>query len=467
MEYKPIPIGIENFEKMITSGYYYVDKTWFIKELIDKKGEINLFTRPRRFGKSLCLSMVRHFFEKHEKNEKGWAHLFEGLKIMSAGEQYTSEMNKYPVIMLTLKNIERNTYEQSNVQMRYEFIREFRRHRYLLNSEVLDSDQKNSYIEILNDEPDNSKIINSIAFLSECLMRHYGEKVIILIDEYDVPLERSYFFGYYDEMINDIRLLFNSALKTNEALAFAVITGCLRVSKESIFTGFNNPKIISITSGMYGEYFGFTDDEVAGAFDFYKLGHKLDEARQWYNGYVFGNTNVYNPWSILNFIQDSDENEVWYPRPYWANTSSNYIIRDLVDIADGDARNEIEALIRGESITKPIHEDVVYSEINQDINNLWNFLYFTGYLKKTGESYSNTQIYYDLRIPNIEVTTIYVRKISEWFKDKVKAADMDTMYAAILASDAEKFEAELSALPLFGFGHELITLLFHSPGLSP
>ena len=443
MEYKPLPVGVENFEKLINWGCYYVDKTLFIKELIDKKGEINLFTRPRRFGKTLTLSMVQHFFEKCEKDRSG---LFDGLKIMTAGDRYTSEMGKYPVINITLKDVEQRDFESSFWMLRTELEREFDRHRYLLESEKISDYNKELYVSILSRKADDKTYTSSLRFLSECLEQHYGEKVVILIDEYDVPIQKAYFNGYYDEMVDVIRTLFHTALKTNRSLGFAVITGCLRVSKESIFTGFNNPKMISITSDMYGEYFGFTDEEVVAQLGFYGLEHKVDEARRWYNGYVFGNATVYNPWSIINYVSDAYENKNWFPVSYWANTSSNSIIRELVEIADGDTRDEIEALIRGESLTKPIHEDVVYGEIRQNMDNLWNFLFFTGYLKKTGEQSDGETRYYDLEIPNIEVLTIFKRKIREWFQDRVRTTDLDRMYAAILDSDAGTFEKELSSL---------------------
>ena len=443
MNYKPLPIGVEDFEKMIKSGYYYVDKTLFIKDLIDKKSEVNLFTRPRRFGKSLSLSMIQLFFEKSEKDN---SFLFDGLNIMSTGDKYTSEMNKYPVISVTLKCIDNPNYELAFKMLRNELMREFRRHSYLLNSDKIDKTQKALLSGILDASADNFTYTSSLQFLSECLQLHYDEKVIILIDEYDVPIERAYFNGYYNEMITVIRTLFHSALKTNKALNFAVITGCLRVSKESIFTGFNNPNIISIISDAYGEYFGFTEEEVMRAFQFYHLEGNIDEAKAWYNGYIFGNTNVYNPWSILQYLFDSHENKAWHPRPYWINTSSNSIIRELVEIADNDTRDEIETLICGESITKPIHEDVVYSEIKSDMNNLWNFLFFTGYLKKVGEHFRGNKIYFDLVIPNIEVLTVFERKIREWFHEKISVLDLTKMFTAILDSDAQAFEDELAAI---------------------
>ena len=441
MEFKPLPIGIENFEKMIKQGYYYVDKTLFLKELIDKKSQVNLFARPRRFGKTLCLSMVRYFFEKG-----GDASLFDGLKIIDAGEKYTSEMGKYPVISISLKDVEGREYDRAMGLLRLEIRREFRRHKYLLKSDSIDEDQKADFDRIMKDQASDDDFATSLKLLTQCLEQHHKAKVVVLIDEYDVPIEKAYTNGYYDEMVETIRTMFHSTLKTNDAVNFAVVTGCLRVSKESIFTGFNNPKIITIVSDAYGEYFGLTDGEVSDAFRYYGMESRLEEARRWYNGYIFGDTNVYNPWSIINFLFELYENPLSYPLSYWANTSSNGIIRELAEIADDGAKEEIEELIRGGSITKPIYEDVVYSEIRTDMNNLWNFLFFTGYLRKKGETFEGNQKYFELVIPNLEVLTIFERKIREWFTDQVKKADVDRMYNAILSSDAQVFKEELSAM---------------------
>lgn len=448
MDYKPLPIGIENFEDMITNGYYYIDKTLLIKELIDKKGKVNLFTRPRRFGKSLNISMLQYFFEKIECDsiEKDNTYLFDGLKIMSAGEKYTSEMGKYPIIKLTLKAADQSNYNSSFIKLKEELTREFSRHRYLLQSEKIEKENKELYENILLRKALKEEYSSSLKFLSECLQKHHNSKVIILIDEYDVPLEKAYFNGYYEEMIEFLRSLFNIGLKTNDSLHFAVMTGCLRVSKESIFTGFNNPKIISITSSAYGEYFGFTEEEVMDALTYYQFENRKEEAKEWYNGYVFGNVNVYNPWSIISYLDDLYSENIRYPKPYWSNTSSNSIIHELIAIANDATKEEVESLIRGESILKPIHEDIVYSEIKQNMNNLWNFLFFTGYLKKTGEKAEGEEIYYELKIPNSEVLYIYKRKIREWFEERIKTTDLSRMYTAILNIDTETFQDELSIL---------------------
>ena len=438
---RPLPVGIKNFEKMIKEGYYYIDKTLFIKELLDKKAEVNLFIRPRRFGKSLNISMLQYFFDNTLKEK---AFLFDGLKIMDCGETYRAEMNRYPVIKLTLKAADQINFESSFKKLKEEITREFDRHRYLLKSETIDEEKKELYQNILSGKAEDDVYSSSLRFLSECLERYYKAKVIVLIDEYDVPLEKAYFLGYYNEMMIFLRSLFNIGLKTNDSLHFAVMTGCLRVSKESIFTGFNNPKIISITSGSYGEYFGFTEEEVLNALDFYQYGYKKEEARDWYNGYVFGNVNVYNPWSIISYLDDLYSGNVRYPKPYWSNTSSNSIIRELIEIADDTAKEEIEALIRGESITKPVHDDIIYSEIKQNTDNLWNFLFFTGYLKKTGEKTEDEITYFEMKIPNKEAVYIYKRKIKEWFEEKTKITNTDIILKAITEKDAEALSEELN-----------------------
>ena len=441
MEHKPLPIGIENFEKMVKQGYYYVDKTLFLKELIDKKSQVNLFARPRRFGKTLCLSMIRYFFEKG-----GDSHLFDGLKIMDAGEKYASEMCKYPVISISLKDVEGLEFDQAMVRLRTVLFDEFDRHNYLMKSESIPEYNKARYERILKNEASDSEFEVCLKLLTQCLEQHHGKKVVVLIDEYDVPIEKAYSLGYYDKMVMTIRSLFHSTLKTNDAVSFAVMTGCLHVSKESIFTGFNNPKIMTIVSEAYGEYFGLTDGEVSDAFRYYGFESRLEEARSWYNGYIFGKTNVYNPWSIINFLSDLCDNPNCHPTAYWANTSSNSIVRELAELADGEVKEEIGELIRGGSITKPIHEDVVYSEIRTDMDNLWNFLFFTGYLRKKSETFDGRQKYFELVIPNLEVLTIFERKIREWFTEQVKTADMDRLYSAVLSSDAQVFEDELLSL---------------------
>ena len=307
MDYKPLPIGVENFEKFYTQDYYYVDKTLFIKELIDKKAKVNLFTRPRRFGKTLTLSMLKYYFEAaydFRGNKKDYSHLFEGLAISEAGDKYSRHQGKYPVISLSLKSGKQDEYDNCLSQLKYVIAEEFDRHAYILDDRVLSDVDKETYKAFIQRNLSDGEYEQSLKFLSRCLEKWYGEKVIILIDEYDVPLEGAFVHGFYDRMVGFIRGLFENTLKTNDSLNFAVITGCLRVSKESIFTGLNNLFINSVLSDNYGEYFGFTEDEVKKICDDYDMPQKYSEIKEWYNGYIFGNKNVYNPWSSIYYVSD-------------------------------------------------------------------------------------------------------------------------------------------------------------------
>ncbi len=366
MKKKPLPIGIDNFEKLITRGYYFVDKTMLIKDLLDNKADVNLFTRPRRFGKTLNMSMLQYFFED-ERNEfdgskKDNKYLFDGLNIMNEGEKYTSHMGKYPVINLSLKSAKQPTLDLAFQCLREEISNEFRRHAFILKDERL-STEKEEYMNIVQKSDDMSSYATALRFLSQCLEKYYGKKTIILIDEYDVPLENAFFRGFYNEMIDFIRSLFESSLKTNASLEFAVITGCLRISKESIFTGLNNLKIISILDERYDEYFGFTCDEIKKICKDYSMENKYETIKEWYNGYIFGYANVYNPWSVVQYIDDLKENINKYPKSYWANTSSNSIVKSLIDRADDETKKEIEMLIEGKTIEKPVHEDIDLEEM--------------------------------------------------------------------------------------------------------
>ena len=350
MDYKPLPIGIDNFEKLITRGYYFIDKTLFIKDLLDNKGAVSLFTRPRRFGKTLNMSMLQYYFEdmrdEFTGEKKDNCYLFEGLNIMDCGEEYTSHMGKYPVINLSLKSAKQPTFERAFEELKKQIAYEYDRHKFILQDDKL-SDKKERYLKIADVKGNISDYSNSLQFLSQCLEKYYNKKVIILIDEYDVPLENAFFEGFYDDMISFIRSLFESALKTNSSLEFAVITGCLRISKESIFTGLNNLEIISILNKSYDEYFGFTNEEVKRICEDYKIENKYELIKEWYNGYIFGNANVYNPWSVVRFVKNLkiDINE--YPSSYWANTSSNSIVKSLIERADDEIKSEIEDLIEG------------------------------------------------------------------------------------------------------------------------
>lgn len=447
MEHKPLPIGVDNFEKLITRGYYFIDKTNFIQELLDKKSDVNLFTRPRRFGKTLNMSMLQYFFEdaRNDDGEKqDYSYLFEGLKIMEAGEKYLSHMGQYPVINLSLKGGRQPNYELAYAMLKRQIVYEYLRHMFILKDECM-AEYKERYLEIMREQAEPRAYIDALQFLSQCLETYYGKKAIILIDEYDVPLENAYMCGFYGEMISFIRSLFESALKTNSSLEFAVITGCLRISKESIFTGMNNLKIISILNNQYGEYFGFTDEEVKKICEDYRMPHKFEVFKEWYDGYLFGKANVYNPWSVIQLMDDLCEDEDQYPRAYWANTSSNSIVRKLIEMADEDTKMEIEELIEGKSIEKPVHEDITYDEIYKTMDNLWNFMFFTGYFRKVGERFDDNtkQIFMELVIPNEEVRYIFRTKILGWFDEKVKAKDRTKLFESLVNLDTETMEEEI------------------------
>ena len=444
MDYKPLPIGTDDFKKLITNGYYYVDKTIFVKELLDKKGEVNLFTRPRRFGKTLNLSMLRYFFEDtgnaqmNAQNRK----LFEGMEIMQEGKRYTGEMTSYPVIQLSLKSAKQPTWELAYAMLRRQIAAEFERHQYIADS--LPDYDADRYRKITSNTGDIVDFIDALAFLSKCLHLYHQQPVILLIDEYDVPLENAYFRGFYTQMVDFIRSLFESALKTNPSLNFAVITGCLRITKESIFTGLNNLEIISVLTKDYSQYFGFTPQDVGELLEYYHLSEKEDCIRQWYDGYLFGDTEIYNPWSIINYVKALLADKEEPPRPYWSNTSSNNIIRSLVERSDLSVKAEIEDLIEGKNIEKPVHEDITYEDIYQSIDNLWNFLFFTGYLKKSGQRVIDHQIYITLSIPNVEIRQIYKTKVMGWFQDIIEQKDMSVLYRSILEGNAEKFQKILT-----------------------
>ena len=443
MKFKPLPIGIDNFEMLITRGYYFVDKTLLIKDLLDNKASVNLFTRPRRFGKTLNMSMLQYFFENSSKDN---SYLFENFNIMKSGEEYTCHMGRYPVINLSLKSAKQPNFELAFKCMKDEISNEFSRHAYILESDKL-KNEKEEYEKIVRKENAEELYITALKFLSQCLEKYHNKKVIILIDEYDVPLENAFFEGFYDRMIAFLRSLFESALKTNSSLEFAVITGCLRISKESIFTGLNNLDVISILNEYYDEYFGFTQDEVSIVLNDYDLSEKEELVKDWYNGYIFGNTEVYNPWSVVKFVKDLYKNKNTLPTSYWANTSSNSIVRSLIEKADTATKKEIELLIEGKTIEKPIHEDITYDEIYDTMDNLWNFMFFTGYFKKVTERISETnQKYLTLEIPNEEVKYIFRTKVLRWFQDKVKAKDLSDLYTAIINGDPEIFENELGRL---------------------
>ncbi|MCI9448444.1 MAG: AAA family ATPase [Lachnospiraceae bacterium] len=446
--YQPLPIGVDDFEEIIAKNYYYVDKTLMIKELLDKMGKVNLFTRPRRFGKTLNLSMLKYYFEDTgdaELNRKH-AQLFSGLAIAGAGEGYRREMGQYPVITLTLKSAKQNRFDMAFSLLRNAIAEEYDRHEKMVAGRLKNPEDVQRYKAIRSRCADDADYYEGLAFLSKCLYQAYGKKCIILIDEYDVPLESSYFSGCYDDMVAFIRSLFGSALKTNPYLEFAVVTGCLRVSRESIFTGLNNLKMCSILDDSYGEYFGFTEQEIQDMLAAYGREEKLEETRRWYDGYRFGKAEVYNPWSILNYMDAIATNPKAFPAPYWANTSSNDIVRSLVeriDDGDGEMKGLLEHLMNGGTIEKPVHEDITYDSIYDSEDNLWNFLFFTGYMKKVSMRQEGTKRFLTMAVPNMEVSYIYENTISLWFEKKQKTFQMSPLYAAIEEGDAEAMEREI------------------------
>lgn len=442
MAWVPLPIGIDNFEKVVKGGYYFVDKTLFIRELLDMKGEVNLFTRPRRFGKTLNMSMLRYFFEKGKTEN---AELFRGLKIMDAGEKYLAQMGKYPVISISLKSMKQHSYESAFEMLKKVVGEEYKRHwDEVVTSGRLEDADLERYQRLRDLEGTEGDYVFALKFLSECLHTCTGQKPIILIDECDVPLENAYFSGFYDRMVALIRSLFESVLKTNDNLEFAVMIGCLRISKESIFTGLNNLKINSITSKTYAEYFGFTQEEVEQILRDYGLEDNLENVRKWYGGYFFGENEVYNPWSVLNYVNSCHEDKDAPAKPYWFNTSSNSIIEKLAENAGMSVKQEIETLIKGGTVEKPLHEAITYDDLDSTQDYLWNFLLFTGYLKKISERQERETIYMEMAIPNSEVRYVYKNAVLRWFEKKTEKKELTPLYESLLNGDAEKMAEILS-----------------------
>lgn len=416
---KKLPVGIDGFEKIRTQGFYYVDKTMFISELLENWGEVNLFTRPRRFGKTLILDTLKSFFEIGCNKE-----LFDGLKIAQEQELCEQYMGQFPVIFITLKGAAGLNYKQAENAMRYVIGSEAMRFQFLLKSDKLTAADKQAYQELINMSAasgfsmSDTTLQTSLKTLSQLLAKQYDKKVIILIDEYDVPLDKAFQGGYYEEMISLIRNLFGNALKTNPALYFAVITGCLRISKESIFTGLNNLNVMTITDEYYSDSFGFTDDEVKELLSYYGCEEASDTMRDWYDGYQFGERSIYCPWDVIKYTQALRKNRKAIPENYWANTSGNDLVRRFIDKADQTTRNEIEQLIAGEAIQKVIRPELTYRELDTSIGNLWSVLLTTGYLTVVKRVSANE---YYLAIPNAEIRDLFVNQVKDWFKDTSRA----------------------------------------------
>ncbi len=438
---KSLPIGIEDFKEIIDRNCYLVDKTLLIKDLLDSTAKVTLFTRPRRFGKTLNMSMLRRFFEKTDEDN---SYLFEGLEISKAGEDYRRYMGQYPVISISLKGMKQPTWEEAFIQFKDIIAHEFERHQEILKSNMISERGRKKFQDILDDAADNSAYSAPLKFLSDCLQAVYNKNVIVLIDEYDVPLENAYFNGFYDRMINLIRSVFESVLKTNDSLEFGVLTGCLRISKESIFTGLNNLKVYSVSDTAFSQYFGFTEDEVKKIAAYYELDYYFADIKKWYDGYIFGSTEIYNPWSVLNYISTTrtDKNNVF--RAYWANTSSNSIIHELIVKGDRKIRDDIEKLITGKSIDKPLYEDITYANMNVRSDYIWSFLLHTGYLKLVKMYQQGVQMRFTSVIPNLEIVSVYENTFRQWFDESIRAADKSILLKAVLDGNAELFQLEVN-----------------------
>ena len=413
-ERKIIPIGIEDFKCLIDRNCYFIDKTLLIKDILDSGAMVNLFTRPRRFGKTLNISMLRRYFEKTEEDN---SYLFNGLKISETEDKYKSHMGQYPVINISLKGMKQNSFNDAFEQFKNIVISEYERHDYILSSDKLKPVQRKKFEAIYNGIADDKVYLNALKNLSDCLMTYYSKKVIVLIDEYDVPLQNAHLNRFYDEMINLIRSVFESVLKTNDSLEFAVLTGCLRVSKESIFTGLNNLNVNSVKTIDYSEYFGFTESEVNELAEYYEITDKLNEIKKWYDGYLFGNTEIYNPWSVLNYIKSAVKNPDALAEQYWSNTSSNDIIHKLIARSSRYTKNDIETLITGGSIEKPLYDDITYSNIDVNSDYIWSFLLHTGYLKPLKIYKNGIQRYFTGGILNTEIVSIYENTLRKWFNE--------------------------------------------------
>ncbi len=411
---KKIPVGIDSFEKIRKYGFYYIDKTRLIEQIMQNWSEVSLFTRPRRFGKTLNMSMLRSFFELGTDKS-----LFDGLYISKNKELCEEHMGKYPVIFFSLKSVEGLKFENARYRIIEMIGREAQRYEFLAESDKLSDNEKAQYKALI--ALDNGKytmdddiLISGIQMLSHLLYKHYGQKTVILIDEYDVPLDKAFENGYYKEMVSLIRGIFGMALKTNDSLQFAVLTGCLRISKESIFTGLNNFEVLSILNTQYDEAFGFTDGEVKQILEDYNLSDHYPDVKEWYDGYHFGNTDIYCPWDVIRYCKNLCADPAALPEDFWSNSSGNAMVRRFIDKADIRTKNEIERLIAGEDIEKDISQELTYDEIDKSIENLWSVLFTTGYLTHKGCTESGR---YRLTIPNKEVRNLFIRKIREWFSD--------------------------------------------------
>lgn len=438
-----LPVGIEDFAEIRQAGFYYVDKTKFIEQLLDGWGKVNLFTRPRRFGKTLNMSMLRYFFEIGAD-----ASLFDGLQIAENKKLCEEFQGKYPVIFLSFKNVEGLTFADAQYRLTELLAGEAERFAFLAQSDKLTENEKSLYRGLTAVREGRyalagEVLASALQTLSKLLAKHYGQKTVMLLDEYDVPLDKAFQNGYYQEMVALIRGMLGQALKTNEFLQFAVLTGCLRVSKESIFTDLNNFKVLSITDNRFDEQFGFTDTEVKQLLAAYNLADHLEETKAWYDGYRFGAADVYCPWDVINHVDVLRSNPLARPQAYWINTSGNALVKRFIDMADKSTRSELERLVAGEAIEKHIRLELTYDEIDSSIDNLWSVLFTTGYLTQQGMTESGA---YKLVIPNQEIREVYKLQIQEWFKKSIFAntAQLESFWQAFAEGDSEAVELFLN-----------------------
>lgn len=444
MDKKKVSVGIDDFKELIINNIYYVDKSNMICDLIDNFNKATLITRPRRFGKSLNMSMLKYFFEKTTEDN---SYLFNGLKV-SQNDKYMQQQGKYPVICINLSKLKAFTFEENIRIFAKMMAKVFEYHQNRIDFTLLTKRERNQW----KDYTDNfqmlsiSDLTDTILFLSECLEKSYNQKVIILIDEYDVPLDNAYFHNFYNQMTNFIRMLFESALKGNLSLHMAVLTGCLRISKESIFTGMNNLVVYSVTNKEYSQYYGFTEQEVKEILEYYNLQDKFETIKHWYDGYLYGGNEIYNPWSVLNYIKSLIYDNTVEPSPYWSNSSSNNIIQELIFESNREIKNDIETLVNGKTLNKPLYENMTYPDMNANKRTIWSFLLHTGYLKLLNSN-RDAQTF-DLTgkfvIPNIEILTIFKDEIYKWTNDILHKDDNIKIFNALVSADIQTFENELN-----------------------
>ena len=451
---KNLPVGVESFAEMRREEFYFVDKTGLIKELLNNRGKVNLFTRPRRFGKTLSMSMMKSFFEIGCDES-----LFEGLEISYETKLCEEYMGQFPVVSLSLKGVEAFDFQTACRMMARVINEEARRLQFLLESERLTDIDKEAYYGLLKKDMDIDTLSCSIREFTEVLHKHYGKRVIVLIDEYDVPLAKANEYGYYDEMVMLVRSLFGAALKTNENLQFAVLTGCLRVAKESIFTGLNNFKVLSIMDAAYDEYFGFTDTEVREMLRYFGFEHAYDKVKEWYDGYRFGNTDVYCPWDMICYCDKLRFDPKLQPQNFWINTSGNQVIEHFIERMDRQkkfrkddgtedkarlTKGEMERLINGDAVQKEIHQELTYKDVYSSVDNIWSVLFMTGYLTRRGDADGNTV---NLVIPNREIRNVYTEQIMKLFKEQVSrdGETLDAFCEALLAGKPEEVEKQFTS----------------------